>query len=85
MRQEDAGYRLARVKNLGAQAAGGDFLAMIDGDSIPRRGFVEATAKSASPGWFVGGKRLELDARLSRPRPRGAPARPRLVTGALAP
>ena len=62
VRQDDAGYRLARVKNLGVGAAGGDFLAMIDGDSVPRRGFVEAIRKSALPGWFLGGKRLELSA-----------------------
>jgi glycosyltransferase involved in cell wall biosynthesis len=65
VRQEDKGYRLARVKNLGAQAASGDFLAMIDGDSVPRRGFVRAMRKSATPGWFLGGKRLELSRRLS--------------------
>ena len=60
VRQDDAGYRLARVKNLGARSATGDFLAMIDGDSVPRRRFVEAMRKSAVPGWFLGGKRLEL-------------------------
>ena len=65
VRQDDAGYRLARVKNLGVGAAGGDFLAMIDGDSVPRRGFVEAIRKSALPGWFLGGKRLELSRELS--------------------
>jgi glycosyltransferase involved in cell wall biosynthesis len=65
VRQDDAGYRLARVKNLGARAVGGDYLAMIDGDSVPRRRFVEAIRKSALPGWFLGGKRLELSRELS--------------------
>ncbi len=65
VRQDDAGYRLARVKNLGARASSGDFLAMIDGDSVPRRGFVEAMRTSALPGWFLGGKRLELSRELS--------------------
>ena len=65
VRQEDAGYRLARVKNLGARAATGDFLAMIDGDSVPRRGFVRAVRQSAVPGWFLAGKRLELSRALS--------------------
>jgi glycosyltransferase involved in cell wall biosynthesis len=60
VRQDDAGYRLARVKNIGAHASSGEFLAMIDGDSVPRRGFVEAMRKGALPGWFLGGKRLEL-------------------------
>jgi len=65
VRQEDAGYRLARVKNLGAQTAKGDFIVMIDGDSVPRRGFVRAIRRSAIPGWFLGGKRLELSRALS--------------------
>jgi glycosyltransferase involved in cell wall biosynthesis len=65
VRQGDAGYRLARVKNLGAQAAGGEYLAMIDGDSVPRRGFVRAMRSSALPGWFLGGKRLELSSDLT--------------------
>lgn len=65
VRQDDAGYRLARVKNLGARAATGDFLAMIDGDSVPRRGFVRAMRTSAIPRWFLGGKRLELSRALS--------------------
>ena len=65
VRQEDAGFRLARVKNLGVQAAAGDYLVMIDGDAVPRRGFVAAMRKSAVAGWFVAGKRLELDRRRS--------------------
>jgi len=64
--QDDVGYRLARVKNLGAQAARGEYLVMLDGDSVPRRGFVRAIRKSALPGWFLGGKRLELSQQLSR-------------------
>ncbi len=58
--QADEGFRLARVKNLGCQAAGGQFLVAIDGDAVPRRGFVRAVRTSALPGWFLGGKRLEL-------------------------
>jgi hypothetical protein len=63
--QLDDGYRLARVKNLGAQAAKGDFLTIIDGDAVPRRGFARAVRASATPGWFLGGKRLELSRELS--------------------
>ena len=65
VRQVDEGFRLARVKILGAQAARGDFLALIEGDAIPRRGFVAAMRRNATPGWFVAGKRLELDRKLS--------------------
>jgi GT2 family glycosyltransferase len=63
--QPDVGFRLARVKNLGARAARGDYLVLIDGDAIPRRGFVAALRRSARRGWFVAGKRLELDRALS--------------------
>jgi GT2 family glycosyltransferase len=63
--QPDEGYRLARVKNLGATAAQGDYLVLIDGDSIPRAGFTAAIRRSALPGWFLGGKRLELSRDLS--------------------
>jgi glycosyltransferase involved in cell wall biosynthesis len=65
VRQEDEGFRLARVKNLGTRAARGDFLVLVDGDAVPRRGFVAALRASAVPGWFVAGKRLELDRDLS--------------------
>jgi glycosyltransferase involved in cell wall biosynthesis len=64
-RQDDEGFRLARVKNLGASAARGEFLVIIDGDAIPRRGFVAALRAAATQGWFVAGKRLELDRELS--------------------
>jgi glycosyltransferase involved in cell wall biosynthesis len=66
VRQPDEGFRLARVKNAGVVAARGDFLVVIDGDAIPRRTFVSALRSSATAGWFVAGKRLELDAELSR-------------------
>ncbi len=65
VRQEDQGFRLARVKNVGARASRSDVLVMIDGDAVPRRGFVESMRKVATPGWFVAGKRLELDEALT--------------------
>jgi len=65
VRQEDEGYRLARVRNLGAREARGDFLVFIDGDTVPRRHFVRALRQAAVPGWFVAGKRLLLGRELS--------------------
>jgi glycosyltransferase involved in cell wall biosynthesis len=66
VRQPDEGFRLARVKNLGALEARGDYLVLIDGDAIPRCGFVAALRAAAVPGWFVATKRLELDRDLTR-------------------
>src|SRR5438552_18189050 len=65
VRQEDDGYRLARVRNLGARHSDGDYLVFIDGDVVPRRHFVRALRRSAIPGWFVAGKRLLLTRELS--------------------
>lgn len=66
VRQDDEGYRLARVRNLGAREARGDYLVFIDGDVIPRRHFVRAMRQAAVPSWFLAGKRLELDRGLSK-------------------
>ena len=64
--QSDDGYRLARVRNLGALEAAGDYLVFIDGDVVPRRHFVRALRRSAVRGWFVAGKRLLLSRELTR-------------------
>jgi glycosyltransferase involved in cell wall biosynthesis len=65
VRQEDEGYRLARVRNLGALEATGDHLVFLDGDVVPRRNFVRALREAAVPGWFLAGKRLLLGRGLS--------------------
>jgi GT2 family glycosyltransferase len=64
-RQEDEGYRLARVRDLGASGSSGDALVFIDGDTVPRTGFVAALREALLPGWFVAGKRLLLDRSLT--------------------
>jgi glycosyltransferase involved in cell wall biosynthesis len=64
--QPDEGFRLARVRNLAALAASGDYLVFIDGDAIPRRGFVSTVRRAALPGWFLASKRLNLSTKLSR-------------------
>ena len=66
VRQGDDGYRLARVRNLGAEATTGDYLVFVDGDVVPRRHFVRAMREAAAPGWFVAGKRLLLSDALTR-------------------
>lgn len=64
--QEDAGFRLARVRNLGAVASRADYLVFVDGDCIPRRGFIASIRRASSHGWFLAGKRVHLGPGLSR-------------------
>lgn len=64
--QPDEGFRLARVRNLGAVASRGEYLVFVDGDCIPRRGFVAAIRRAALPGWFLAGKRVQMSKELSR-------------------
>lgn len=63
--QPDAGFRKARIENLAARAAEGELLAFVDGDLIPRRGFVRAVRRALLPGWFLTSKRLNLSERFS--------------------
>jgi glycosyltransferase involved in cell wall biosynthesis len=64
--QPDEGFRLARARNLAALGARGDFLVFIDGDAIPRRGFLAAVRRAALAGWFLSSKRLNLSPQLTR-------------------
>jgi glycosyltransferase involved in cell wall biosynthesis len=58
---EDAGYRRARVVGLAALKTRGNHLVFMDGDCIPRMGFVEGVRRAALPGWFLSTKRIKLD------------------------
>jgi len=64
--QPDEGYRRARILNLGALTGSGDALVFLDGDCVPRRRFVESVRRALLPGWFLAGKRLNLNIDLSR-------------------
>ncbi len=60
IRQEDRGYRLAAVKNLGAMQARGEYFIFLDGDCVSLPGFVFRHRRLAQPGWFVRGSRIKL-------------------------
>jgi glycosyltransferase involved in cell wall biosynthesis len=65
VRQPDRGWRLSRIRNLGALHAAGRYLVFLDGDCIARRGFMEAVRRAALPGWFLASKRLHLSEQLT--------------------
>lgn len=58
--QEDRGFRLSRSRNRAVARARGDYLIFLDGDCIPRPGFVATHRRLAEPGWFVRGTRAAL-------------------------
>lgn len=58
--QPDEGYRRARVVNLAALEARGDYLVFVDGDCIPRRCFLRALRRAALAGWFLSTQRIKL-------------------------
>lgn len=62
----DDGYRRARIVNLAALETEGNFLVFLDGDCIPRRGFVAAVRRAALPGWFLHTKRVPLSESFSQ-------------------
>ena len=64
--QPKEGFRKARVLDLAALSAQGDYLAFLDGDCVPRQGFVEALRRAALPGWFLTTKRVMLREEFSR-------------------
>jgi len=73
--QPDGAWRKARILNLGALAAAGEYLLFLDGDCVPRTGMLDATRRCTLPGWFLASKRLHLSVRLSERVLRGE-ARP---------
>ncbi|MCC0016803.1 MAG: glycosyltransferase family 2 protein [Rhodobiaceae bacterium] len=56
----DRGYRLAAIRNRALAAARGDYLVFLDGDCVPRPGFVAAHRRLAEPGRYVFGNRILL-------------------------
>ena len=68
---EDAGFRLAEIRNRAIVASRGDICVFIDGDSIPRSDFVAEHRRLAEPGWLVAGNRVFLSQALTARALRG--------------
>lgn len=64
--QPDEGFRKARVLDLAALDARGEYFVFLDGDCVPRTGFIKAIRKGALSGWFLSTKRITLGERFSR-------------------
>lgn len=70
--QPDDGFRLARARNLAALRSTGDWLQFLDGDCVPRPGFVARIFSLGGPGVALAGDRIlvsrELTERIERER-----------------
>ena len=64
--QPDEGFRAGRVRNLGAQAAKGEYLVFIDGDCLCLPRFLESHARQAERGWFATGRRAQVRESVTR-------------------
>lgn len=53
VRQEDRGFRLARVRNNGVRFASGDYLCFLDQDLIPNPDYFRAVKRYARPNRFL--------------------------------
>ncbi|WP_341935831.1 glycosyltransferase [Microbacterium sp. LWO14-1.2] len=63
VRQEDRGFRLAAVRNLGVRASGGEVLCFLDADTSPEPGYVRALTRLPAllPEAVVVGRRRHAD------------------------
>ena len=65
VRHEDQGFRLAEIRNRAILMSAGTLCIFLDGDCIPRPGFVAAHRRLAAPRWFVAGNRVLLSQALT--------------------
>jgi glycosyltransferase involved in cell wall biosynthesis len=64
--QDDIGVRKARSQNNGIMASKAKYLIFIDGDCILYTTFIEGHVKLAQDGYVLSGRRLNLDAKLTK-------------------
>jgi glycosyltransferase involved in cell wall biosynthesis len=58
--QEDHGYRVARIRNLGIARATGDYIVLLDGDMVMHRHFLRDHERAAAPSTFTQGDRIRV-------------------------
>jgi glycosyltransferase involved in cell wall biosynthesis len=58
--QEDIGFRVARSRNTAIFKSSGDYIILIDGDTILHTNFLEDHFSNAEPGFFIQGYRALL-------------------------
>ena len=63
--QEDLGFRLARVRNLGVSKSRGDYLIFIDGDVILHPAFLASHLSASKEGLYLQGRRAMLSYRMT--------------------
>ncbi|MDD2331747.1 MAG: glycosyltransferase [Candidatus Cloacimonetes bacterium] len=61
VRQENEGFRLARVRNNAASLARGEILAFIDQDILISQGYLQVISNRICPGIFLSGYPVRLD------------------------
>lgn len=59
--QPDEGFRLAKVRNLALENCSYNYIIQIDGDIICDKNFIKDHLKYRSKGFFISGKRIDLN------------------------
>ncbi|MFC1886641.1 glycosyltransferase family 2 protein [Thermodesulfobacteriota bacterium] len=60
VRQEDDGFRAARIRNKAIRKTSGEYIILLDGDCVVPKQFVEDHVHLAQDGFFIQGKRILL-------------------------
>ena len=63
---EHRGFRAPEISNRAILKSRGTYCVFLDGDCIPRPGFIAAHRRLAEPGWFVFGNRILMNDALTR-------------------